>query len=84
MGLQGLPVMTLANFKEMLLVASSLAMSGCLFLGELPAWLAETEIGIKVRFRLQNCIFFFLLPSLNKQGPILLSGLLHSPAQRNG
>jgi len=76
--------MTLANFKEMLLVASSLAMSGCLFLGELPAWLAETEIGIKVRFRLQNCIFFFLLPSLNKQGPILLSGLLHSPAQRNG
>ncbi|XP_061968095.1 O-methyltransferase 1, chloroplastic isoform X2 [Populus nigra] len=45
--IQGLPVMTLANFKEILLVASSLAMSGCLFLGELPAWLAETEIGIK-------------------------------------
>lgn len=45
--IQGLPVMTLANFKEILLVASSLAMSGCLFLGELPAWLAETEIGMK-------------------------------------
>lgn len=40
--------MTLANFKEILSIVSSLAMNGCLFLGELPAWLAETEIGVKV------------------------------------
>ncbi|XP_031261656.1 uncharacterized protein LOC116119861 [Pistacia vera] len=41
---QGLPVMTLASFEEILLLISSLAMNGCFFLGELPAWLTETEI----------------------------------------
>ncbi|KAA8543088.1 hypothetical protein F0562_021417 [Nyssa sinensis] len=44
---QGLPVMTLASFEEILFIISSLAMKGCLFLGELPTWLAETEVGIK-------------------------------------
>lgn len=47
--LQGLPVMTLASFEEILFIISGLAMNGCLFVGELPAWLAETEIGNKVR-----------------------------------
>ncbi|KAF8387873.1 hypothetical protein HHK36_026535 [Tetracentron sinense] len=44
---QGLPVMTLESFKEILFIVSSLAMKECFFLGELPAWLAETEIGFK-------------------------------------
>lgn len=46
--LQGLPVVNLASFEEILLVVRSLAMKGCLLLGELPYWFAETEIGIKV------------------------------------
>ncbi|KAK3194120.1 hypothetical protein Dsin_025430 [Dipteronia sinensis] len=45
--IQGLPVMTLASFEEILFIISSLAMNGCLFVGELPAWLTETEIGNK-------------------------------------
>ncbi|KAJ4727696.1 S-adenosyl-L-methionine-dependent methyltransferases superfamily protein [Melia azedarach] len=45
--IQGLPVMTLASFEEILFIVSSLAMNGSLFLGELPAWLTETEIGSK-------------------------------------
>ncbi|KAG8663538.1 hypothetical protein MANES_01G219800v8 [Manihot esculenta] len=45
--IQGLSIMTLASFEEILCTVSSLAMNGCLFLGELPAWLAETEIGCK-------------------------------------
>ncbi|KAL0370616.1 UNVERIFIED_CONTAM: O-methyltransferase 1, chloroplastic [Sesamum angustifolium] len=44
---QGLPIMTLANFKDILGAVSNLAMKGCLFFGELPSWLVETEIGIK-------------------------------------
>ena len=48
--LQGLPVMTLAGFEELVSVVSSLAMKGCLFLGELPALLAETEAGSNVSF----------------------------------
>lgn len=45
--IQGLPVMTLATFEEILIIVSSFAMNGSFFMGELPAWLAETEIGIK-------------------------------------
>ncbi|KAK9164691.1 hypothetical protein Syun_005593 [Stephania yunnanensis] len=45
--MQGLPVITLASFKEILLVVCSLASKGCKFIGELPAWLVETEIGTK-------------------------------------
>ncbi|XP_058083660.1 O-methyltransferase 1, chloroplastic isoform X2 [Magnolia sinica] len=45
--LQGLPVMTLASFKEIISVVSSLAMKGSIFLGEMPSWLAKTEVGIK-------------------------------------
>ncbi|XP_059659565.1 O-methyltransferase 1, chloroplastic isoform X1 [Cornus florida] len=44
---QGLPVMTLANFEEILFIVSSLAMKGCLLLGEFPAWLTETKVGVK-------------------------------------
>ncbi|KAK9001814.1 hypothetical protein V6N11_024512 [Hibiscus sabdariffa] len=44
---QGLPVMTLARFEEILSTVSGMAMKGCIFLGELPAWLAETEFGSK-------------------------------------
>ena len=40
--------MNLRNFEEILLLVSSLAMNGCFFLGELPAWLAETDIANKV------------------------------------
>ncbi|KAK4376325.1 hypothetical protein RND71_007002 [Anisodus tanguticus] len=42
---QGLPVVNLASFKDILSLASNLAMKGCLFLGELPGWMAETEVG---------------------------------------
>ncbi|XP_021280859.1 uncharacterized protein LOC110414120 isoform X2 [Herrania umbratica] len=45
--IQGLPVMTLASFEEILFLVSGMAMNGCLFLGELPAWLAETEFGTR-------------------------------------
>lgn len=45
--IQGLPLITLASFEEILVVISSLAMNGNPFVGELPAWLAETEVGIK-------------------------------------
>ncbi|XP_059438931.1 O-methyltransferase 1, chloroplastic [Corylus avellana] len=45
--IQGLPVMTLARFEEVLYIVSNLAINGCFFLGELPAWLVETEIGMK-------------------------------------
>lgn len=48
MSLQGLPVMTLASFEEILFTVSSLAMKGCLLLGELPGWLPETEVGTNV------------------------------------
>ncbi|KAK3020848.1 hypothetical protein RJ639_045530 [Escallonia herrerae] len=44
---QGLPVVNLASFKEILFLVSSLAMKGCIFLGEFPGRLTETEIGIK-------------------------------------
>lgn len=44
---QGLPLMNLARFKDILFIVSSLAVKGCIFLGEFPAWLTETEIGIK-------------------------------------
>ncbi|KAK5811365.1 hypothetical protein PVK06_026694 [Gossypium arboreum] len=47
LAIQGLPLMTLVSFKEILLTVSGMAMDGCLFLGELPAWLAETKIGTK-------------------------------------
>ncbi|KAM2672614.1 hypothetical protein EV1_008281 [Malus domestica] len=49
--MQGLPLMTLASFEDILLTVSGLAMKGCFFLGELPAWLAETEIGTKTSAR---------------------------------
>ncbi|KAM7521466.1 hypothetical protein LguiA_011368 [Lonicera macranthoides] len=45
--LQGIPVTNLTSFKEILFMVSSLAMKGCLFLGELPDFLTDTEIGIK-------------------------------------
>ncbi|XP_039035719.1 putative S-adenosyl-L-methionine-dependent methyltransferase Mflv_0168 [Hibiscus syriacus] len=45
--IQGLPVMTLARFEEILSTVSGMAMKGSVFLGELPAWLAETEFGSK-------------------------------------
>lgn len=54
---QGLPIMNLANFKEILEVVSNLAMKGCLFLGELPAWLAETEGGVKSTARWMDKLF---------------------------
>nr|GEV85723.1 putative S-adenosyl-L-methionine-dependent methyltransferases superfamily protein [Tanacetum cinerariifolium] len=44
---QGFPIANLAAFNEILFMASNLAMKGCLFLGELPAWLTETKMGIK-------------------------------------
>lgn len=40
--------MTLADFDKLVSIVSSLAMKGCLFLGELPVWLAESEVGSKV------------------------------------
>jgi len=49
---QGFPVMTLANFEEGLSMVSSLAMKGSIFVGELPAWLAGTDIEIKVSVQL--------------------------------
>ncbi|KAI3741790.1 hypothetical protein L1987_59467 [Smallanthus sonchifolius] len=44
---QGYPVTNLAGFKDILFMASSLAMKGSLFLGEIPVWLTEIQVGIK-------------------------------------
>lgn len=49
--LQGFPVMTLANFEDILLMMSSLIMKGCFFAGELPGWLVESGRGTKVSFQ---------------------------------
>lgn len=40
--------MTLVDFEELVSLVSSLATKGCLFLGELPACLADTEAESKV------------------------------------
>ncbi|KAK6788443.1 hypothetical protein RDI58_016968 [Solanum bulbocastanum] len=45
---QGLPVVNLESFKDILSTVSNLAMKGCLFLGELPVWLAEMDVGDRV------------------------------------
>ncbi|CAI9105416.1 OLC1v1004331C1 [Oldenlandia corymbosa var. corymbosa] len=45
--LQGLPLLNLVSFKEILNVVSNLAIKGCLLLGELPSWLSETEVSSK-------------------------------------
>lgn len=39
--------MTLSSLEEILLLVSGLATNGCFFVGEFPAWLAETDMGIK-------------------------------------
>lgn len=77
--------MTLAFFEEILFIVSGMAMNGCLFLGELPAWLAETEFGIKVSlFYFHNCIFSYLnYFSLRNTCPVGWS-LFCSLVKRNG
>ncbi|KMT06060.1 hypothetical protein BVRB_7g163850 [Beta vulgaris subsp. vulgaris] len=45
--LQGLPLMTLTSFEDILTVVSSLAIKGSLLIGEIPVWLAETEFKLK-------------------------------------
>ncbi|KAM7254687.1 hypothetical protein ACFE04_019928 [Oxalis oulophora] len=45
---QGLPLMNLANFENILFAVSSLAAKGSIFVGEIPAWFAETEIELKL------------------------------------
>ncbi|KAF5931361.1 hypothetical protein HYC85_032234 [Camellia sinensis] len=55
--LQGLPLMTLESFEEIISIVSNLAMKGCLFLGELPAWLIETETEIKSSTRNMDKLF---------------------------
>ncbi|KAK7284643.1 hypothetical protein RJT34_19393 [Clitoria ternatea] len=52
--LQGFPMMTLANFEEILSIISSLAMKGSLFVGELPAWLFET--GMEIKSNTKQCV----------------------------
>ncbi|XP_058083658.1 O-methyltransferase 1, chloroplastic isoform X1 [Magnolia sinica] len=75
--LQGLPVMTLASFKEIISVVSSLAMKGSIFLGEMPSWLAKTEVGIKVGLlKTHNRLLVFM--SL-----LLIYVSVHGPPQSN-
>ncbi|KAG6426850.1 hypothetical protein SASPL_111085 [Salvia splendens] len=45
--LQGLPVVTLSNFQDILSMVSALAMKGSFIFGELPSWLVKTETGTK-------------------------------------
>ncbi|GAB2281606.1 hypothetical protein Dimus_016182 [Dionaea muscipula] len=45
--IQGLPLMTLTSFQDVLVSISSLSIKETLLLGELPAWLAETSSGMK-------------------------------------
>lgn len=56
--------MTLSSLEEILLLVSGLATNGCFFVGEFPAWLAETDMGIKVtslisKLEFQSLFFFF-------------------------
>ncbi|XP_027117844.1 O-methyltransferase 1, chloroplastic-like isoform X1 [Coffea arabica] len=44
---QGLPLVNLARFKEILSVISNLATKGSVLLGELPSWLSAVDAGIK-------------------------------------
>lgn len=43
--------MNLETFEEILLLVGSLAMKDCLFLGELPAWLVDTDVESKSNAR---------------------------------
>lgn len=43
--LQGLPLMTMTSFEDILSTVSSLAMEGCIFMGELPGMLLGAELG---------------------------------------
>jgi len=45
---QGLPLMTLATLEDVLFTISSLAMKGCFLIGEIPTWLAKTQLEPKV------------------------------------
>ncbi|XP_062088856.1 O-methyltransferase 1, chloroplastic [Humulus lupulus] len=49
--IQGLPVMNLSSFEEMLITVSGLATKGCFFLGVLPARVVETNIGTESSVR---------------------------------
>ncbi|XP_075490182.1 O-methyltransferase 1, chloroplastic isoform X2 [Primulina tabacum] len=42
---QGFPILSLANFKDILNVVSNLATKGCLLFGEMPVWLGDIENG---------------------------------------
>lgn len=69
--------MTLSSFGEILLLVSGLATNGCFFLGELPAWLAETDTAIKVYLSnsqngVKNLYFF----PLSRNTPLELLSLL--------
>ncbi|KAI3968553.1 hypothetical protein MKX01_007863 [Papaver californicum] len=45
--LQGIPMMNLENFKDIMVLVSSLATKGSVFVGELPACLVKTESAMK-------------------------------------
>ncbi|EYU23001.1 hypothetical protein MIMGU_mgv1a020616mg, partial [Erythranthe guttata] len=47
---QGLPLHTLGNFKDILRLASNLAMKGSLFVGELPSSFFETDKSTKMEW----------------------------------
>ncbi|KAI4349668.1 hypothetical protein L6164_010231 [Bauhinia variegata] len=49
--LQGFPIMTLSILQDILLMVSSLAMKDSYFIGELPARIANTKVGINVDTR---------------------------------
>ncbi|KAL9247155.1 hypothetical protein vseg_020618 [Gypsophila vaccaria] len=56
--LQGLPLSTLASLEEILLTVASLAMKGCVLIGEVPAKLIETTHELEVsREELMHKIF---------------------------
>ncbi|KAI4369596.1 hypothetical protein MLD38_018021 [Melastoma candidum] len=42
--IQGLPLRNLAMFKEVLAMVSGMITNGCFLMGELPSWLAETDL----------------------------------------
>ena len=44
--------MTVANFEDVLLMISSLAMKGSFFVGELPVWFADIDTEIIVSLQL--------------------------------
>ena len=63
--LQGLPLVAWKRFEDILSTVGSLAMEGCIFMGELPGLLLETKLGKMVGVLYASLSTSLQSPSLN-------------------